>query len=401
MKTHLDNLAVFGGEPAFTRPLHAGRPHVGDRAALATRIDDLYARRWFTNDGPNVRELEERIADYVGVEDCVAICNGTTALQIAVRAAGLSGEVLVPAFTFVATAHALAWQGLTPVFCDVGESSHNLEPAAAEALIGEAVSGIVGVHLWGRPCDVAALEELARRYGLRLIFDASHAFGCSLAGRMIGGNGDAEVFSFHATKLLNAGEGGAIVTNDRELAARARLMRNFGFAGADDVVSLGVNGKMSEIAAAMALTSLDRVDEFIEANRRNHMTYRAGLADIAGLSLVGYDAVERHNFHHVVVEVDDSADISRDLIHRILQAENVLARRYFSPGLHRMEPYRSTMPDVADRLPVTERLAARTLVLPNGGDLRPEDAVSVCELLRFAVENGAELGRRLTGDQRS
>ena len=399
MKTSLDDLALFGGEPAFPHPLHVGRPHVGDQTALLARIGDALERRWFTNGGRYVEQLEDRIADYVGVKHCVATCNGTTALQITARACGLSGEVLVPAFTFVATAHALAWQGVTPVFCDIGAASHNLDPEAARRLITDRTTGIVGVHLWGRPCDVDALQALAREHDLRLIFDAAHAFGCSHRGRMIGGHGDAEVFSFHATKLLNAGEGGAIVTNDDDLAARARLMRNFGFADYDQVVSLGINGKMSEIAAAMGLTSLDSLDEFLDANRLNHAAYQAGLADIPGVSLVRYAGKERHNYEYAVVELDDGAGISRDLAHRVLWAENVLARRYFYPGVHRMEPYRSGGSGVGAPLPVTERLADRILVLPNGGDIDPADATAVCELLSFAIANRAEIDRRLSSER--
>lgn len=400
MKGQPDDLAVFGGEPAFSPPLHVGRPHIGDRRALFARLEDLLDRRLLTNHGRYVEELERRIEHYLGVEHCVAACNGTTALQIAARAAGVSGDILVPSFTFIATAHALAWQGLNPVFCDVHPATHNIDPKAAERLIAERVTGIVGVHLWGRPCDVDALARLADLHGLRLIFDASHAFGCSREGRMIGGFGDAEVLSFHATKLLNAAEGGAIVTNDGELADQARLIRNFGFADYDRVVTMGINGKMSEISAAMGLTSLESLPTFIASNRQNYETYQVGLAEVPGLTLLPYEGTERHNYHHVVVEVDEvEAGISRDSVHRVLWEENVLARRYFYPGAHRMEPYRSTMPDAGSRLPVTERLAARTLVLPNGGEIGPREVTGVSELMSFVVDNGAEIGQRLTRDR--
>ena len=395
----MDDLAVFGGEPAFSSPLHVGRPHIGNRRELAARFEDLLDRRWLTNDGRYVQEFERGIERYLGVEHCVATSSGTTALQIATRAGGLSGDVLVPSFTFIATPNALAWQGLNPVFCDVDPTTYTIDPDAAENLISTRVTGIVGVHLWGRPCKVDALAALADRQDLRLILDASHAFGCSHRGRMIGTFGDAEVFSFHATKPLNTAEGGAIVTNDGALADRARLMRNFGFADYDRTAGLGINGKMSEFSAAMGLTSLDSLPRFIAANRRNYEGYRAGLANVPGLSLVPHERTERHNYHDVVVEVSEGdAGISRDVVQRVLWEEKVLARRYFYPGAHRMEPYRSTIASAGSTLPVTEHLAAKTLVLPNGGEIRAQEIEGVCELAAFVVENGAEVARRLGRD---
>jgi dTDP-4-amino-4,6-dideoxygalactose transaminase len=238
--------------------------------------------KWLTNNGPLVREFESEVAEFVGVKHCIAMCNATVALEIAVRAAGLGGEVIVPSFTFVATAHALQWQEVTPVFCDIDPRTHNIDPAKVEQLITPRTTGIIGVHLWGRPCDTEALAEVAERRNLTLMFDAAHAFGCSHSGRMIGGFGLAEVFSFHATKFFNMMEGGAVVTNNDELAARIRLMKNFGFSGNDNVVYIGTNGKMSEINAAMGLTNLASLDEFESANRRNYEAYRFGLAGIPG-----------------------------------------------------------------------------------------------------------------------
>ena len=277
MRQAYSNLAILGGVPAFTEPLHVGRPNIGDRTALLSRINDLLDRHWLTNNGPFVREFEGRIADFLGVKNCIAMCNATVALEIATRALGLHGEVIVPSFTFIATAHALQWQETTPVFCDVDPATHNLDPGKVEAMITPRTTGIMGVHVWGRPCDIDALDEIARRRSLKLMFDAAHAFGNSYRGRMIGNFGQVEVFSFHATKFFNTFEGGAVVTNDDDLAAKIRLMTNFGFAGYDNVIYVGTNGKMPEVSAAMGLTGLESLDEFIAANRRNHAAYRAGL----------------------------------------------------------------------------------------------------------------------------
>ena len=402
LKTKCDELAVLGGDPAFAGLLHVGRPNIGERSSLLARINDLLDRRWLTNNGPFVQEFEQRIADFLGVKHCVAMCNATVALEIAARALGLHGEVIVPSFTFVATAHALQWQEITPVFCDVDPATHNLDPAKVEALITPRTTGIIGVHVWGRSCAIDGLEEIARRRGLKLMFDAAHAFSNSYKGRMIGNFGQAEVFSFHATKFFNTFEGGAVVTNDDDLAAKMRLMKNFGFAGYDTVIYVGTNGKMSEVSAAMGLTGLESLDEFITANRRNYTAYRTGLQNLPGIHLIAYDETERCNYQYVIVEVDETVTgISRDDLVRVLQAENVLARRYFYPGSHEMEPYRSYFPHAGLLLPETQQLTQRVMSLPTGTAVGPEEIAMVCAIIRLAVEHSRELSPRLAAFPKS
>lgn len=289
-------LAICGGAPTFPQILHVGRPNIGDRDRLLARINDLLDRRWLSNNGPFVQELEARIAAYVGVKHVICVCNATIGLEIAIRAADLRGEVIVPAYTFVATAHALQWQEITPVFADMDPATHNIDAARVERHITPRTTAILATHVWGRPCQVEALAEIAARRGLKLMFDAAHAFGCSHQGRMVGGFGLAEVFSFHATKFLNSFEGGAICTNDDALAQRIRLMTNFGFAGFDNVVHIGTNGKMTEVCAAIGLTSLEGIDELIATNRRNYLAYREGLAGLPGIALIDYPQTERNNY---------------------------------------------------------------------------------------------------------
>jgi dTDP-4-amino-4,6-dideoxygalactose transaminase len=387
----MSELAILGGVPAFPEPVHVGRPNIGDRDRLMERIEGVIDRRWLTNDGPLVHEFEEAIASMLGVPHCIAMCNGTVALEIAIRAAGLSGEVIVSPFTFVATAHALQWQAITPVFCDVDPRTHNIDPARVEELITPRTTGILGVHLWGRPAPVDELTRIAGDHGLRLLFDAAHALGCSTGGRMIGAFGTAEVLSFHATKVVNSFEGGAIVTADEEFADVARLMRNHGFADYDEVGHVGTNGKMSEIAAAMGLTSLESRDDFVAANRRNYETYRAALEGVDGVELIGFDSAESCNWQYVVIEVDESAGLSRDELQAVLWAENVLARRYFFPGCHRMEPYRTLFPDVANRLPETERLVRRVLALPTGTSMSTDAVTAVAGLVARAMGDAPRL----------
>jgi dTDP-4-amino-4,6-dideoxygalactose transaminase len=386
-------LAILGASPAFERPLHVGQPNIGDRDRLLERISGALDRRWLTNHGPLVRELEARLAAFLGVKHCIAMCNGTVALEIAVRALDLSGEVILPAFTFVATAHALQWQEITPVFCDVDPRTHTLDPRRVEQLVTPRTTAILGVHLWGHACDVDGLAEVAARRRLALLFDAAHAFACSSGGRPIGGFGRAEVFSFHATKFFNTFEGGAIATNDDALAKRIRWMQNFGFSGYDQVDFIGVNGKMTEVSAAMGLTGLESLDAFVAANRANWERYAQGLSGLPGITLVPNDPRERSNWQYVVVEVDaDAAGLSRDALVRALHAENVLARRYFFPGVHRMEPYRSYYPNASLLLPETERLVQRTMCLPTGRGVWVAEVDRVCALVRTAIAHATDVG---------
>jgi len=380
-----DNYYTF---PAGT--LHVGKPNIGSRDAFLGRINDMLDRRWLTNNGPFVQELESRIAARLGVKHCVAVCSGTMALEIAIRSLGMTGEVILPSFTFIGTAHALKWLGITPVFCDIDPDTHNLDPSKIESLITERTTGILGVHLWGRPCAPEALTQIAKQHGLSLLFDAAHAFECSHKGRMIGGFGDAEILSFHATKFFNTAEGGAIVTQNDELAEKARRMRDFGFEGYDNVVCLGVNGKMNELCAAFGLTNLESVDAFAAANRSDYEQYKKELSGLPGLSFVEFDLEEKNNFQYMVVMVDESkAGMNRDDLITLLHNHDVLARRYFWPGCHRMEPYRSNDPKAPDRLQETERIADQTLVLPTGVSVSPTDIQRVCSLLRQALKTTA------------
>jgi dTDP-4-amino-4,6-dideoxygalactose transaminase len=395
-KSRVEELAIFGGPPLFSDKLHVGRPNIGDRRALLEQINDILDRRWLTNDGPYLQQLEKHICELIGVKHCVAVCNATIGLEILAKAMGLSGEVIVPSFTFAATAHALRWLGITPIFCDIDLATHNIDPRQARKLITDRTSGIIGVHLWGRPCDVDALGDLARQHGLALVFDAAHALGCSYKGRMIGGFGAAELFSFHATKFINTFEGGAVVTNSDELAARLRLMRNFGFTGFDTVACLGTNGKMNEVCAAMGLNSIASMGTFIEINRRHYDQYRRQMAIVPGISLALYNEGEKNNYQYIALQVErETAGLSRDDLEKVLWAENVLARRYFYPGCHRMEPYRSEQPTASTHLPNTQWLAERIICLPTGSAVTSNDVASICALVSFVIKNAAAVRERL------
>ncbi|MFA5179805.1 MAG: aminotransferase class I/II-fold pyridoxal phosphate-dependent enzyme [Syntrophales bacterium] len=381
------DLSIYSGNPAFSSMLHVGRPNIGNRQRFLDLINDMLDRRWFSNEGPYVKEFEKRIVEYLGVKHCIAMCNGTIALEIAIRALELKGEVIVPSFTFIATAHSLQWQEVTPVFCDIDHRTHHLDPKAIEKMITPRTSGILGVHTWGRPCDIEALSEVTHKYNLKLLFDAAHAFGCSYKGKMIGNFGNAEVFSFHATKFFNTFEGGAVVTDNDDLAIKIRLMKNFGFAGYDNVIYIGTNGKMNEASAAMGLTNLESMDEFIAINLSNYKCYHSHLNDIPGINILQYDDSEKQNYQYIILEVDESkAGLSRDELLKILHAENVLARRYFYPGCHNMEPYRSYFPHSYLLLSDTDKLSQCVLVLPTGTSVTSDQISVICLIIRTAVK---------------
>lgn len=372
-------------KPAITQEphetVHVGRPNIGDRETFIRLVGEMFDRRWLSNNGPLVQSFEARVAEYLGVRNCVAMCNGTIALEIAIRALGLQGEVIVPSYTFIATAHALHWQGITPVFADIDPNTHNLDPESVRRMITPRTTGVIGVHLWGRGAPIEALEEIADQYRLALMFDAAHAFGCSYKGRKVGGFGRAEVLSFHATKFFNTFEGGAVVTDDDALAETMRLMRNFGFAGFDNVIHPGTNGKMVEACAAMGLVNLDSIEDVITANFQNYKYYREGLAGIPGLRLMSYDESELNNFQYIIIEVGPECRSTRDEIVDELHKNNILARKYFWPGCHRMKPYRDLYPHAGLVLPITEEVSSRVIVLPTGPTVTGH-LVRIIEIIR-------------------
>lgn len=390
----MKQLAVFGGQPLFSAPRHVNRPTVPCRKAFAKRADAVLESGWFSNQGPLVSELERRLSEYLGVRNCVLTANGTIGMELLIKSLKISGEVIMPSYTFVATANAFLWHGLKPVFCDVDPHTQNIDPALIEARISPRTSALVGVHLWGQPCATEKLQEIARKHGLALIFDAAHAFACKHNEQFIGGFGDAEVFSLHATKVLHSGEGGAVTTNDDALAERLRVQRNFGFVGFDQTLDIGVNAKMPELSAALGLSNFDVLDEILQKSENTRSTYRNQLVDCPALTMQP-DPVEQHNHHYTVMQVDEAvAGLSRDQLIALLHAENIFARRYFYPGCHRLEPYGSM--DNKPHLPVTEALGASSLVLPSGSAIESKDVLAICDLLQDALARGDQIGNKMT-----
>lgn len=393
-KSAVKDLALFGGTPSFSEARHVGRPLLATSEMLRQRLDGVLERKYLTNYGPEVRELEERLADYLRVRHCICVANGTVGLTVLAMALGLKGEVIVPAFTFIATPHSLAILGITPKFCDVDPVTHCMDPAAVKRLIGPRTSAIMGVHLWGNPSAVTELKGVADTAKIPLLFDAAHAFGSRYRGAPIGQSGMASVLSFHATKVFNTAEGGAILTADDQLAQTIRRMINFGFTGYDQVSSVGMNGKMSELSGAMGLANFMFVQDFIHTNQQNYLAYRSALDGIPGIDVMKHSP-DNGNFQYVVAQVSAASfGLTRDQLVETLQAERILARRYFSPGCHRMEPYASTSGSHGS-LDITEALSDTILALPTGPQMSQRDIVQVGDVIRLIAKHARDVSGRL------
>lgn len=392
-KNSVAELAVFSGKPLFPSFIHVGRPNLGSAEVFNTFVKQIWDTKVLANNGPIAQEFEAELARYLGVKHVLVVCNGTVALELAARALSLRGEVIVPSFTFIATAHCLKWQEITPVFCDVDPVTHTIDPKQLERLITPNTTGILGVHLWGQPCQIEQLQEVATKHNIKLFFDAAHAFGCSYKGNKIGNFGNCEVFSFHATKFFNACEGGAIATNDDELARKIKLMRNFGFVGYDNVQHIGTNGKMIELSAAMGLTNLSNVPSFVARNRENYEAYRAGLANVPGIEMFQFNHNGcEYNYQYVVLLVDEKRfGIRRDQLVCLLTAENLSARRYFYPGCHRMQPYKALFPNAHLLLPITEKLCDQVICVPTGTSISSDQIKAACELIHWVQLHAQEL----------
>ena len=335
-------------------------------------------REWLTNNGPSVKELESKIASYLGVKHCVCVCNATIGLELVQRALNLTGEVIIPSFTFIATANSLRWQKIDPVFCDIKPDNHLIDTSKIEALITPRTSAIMAVPIWGQACDYNELENLAQRHNLKLVFDAAHAFGCKSGDSYIGGFGDAEVFSLHATKYFSTGEGGVITTNSDALAEKLKYMRNFGFDGYDKTVSLGTNAKMSEFAAAYGLAAFDNLENILNQNRFVYKSYIESFKQFQEIRFLKYNSKNVSNFHYIIAQVPASV---RDRLVEHFHKNKVFVRKYFFPGCHRLEPYCNDEKYTQCNLPITEKVSAEIIVFPNGNQIKPDDITFFVKLI--------------------
>jgi dTDP-4-amino-4,6-dideoxygalactose transaminase len=395
VKSSPRDFALLGGNRAFADDIHVGQLYFPEWERYERAMRSILDRQYYTNHGPLVRRLEERIESLLGVRNAVTVTNATLGLYLVALGLELRGKVMVPSFTFVGTAQAVLLAGLDAVLCDVDRETHHLTVAGVERALEDGVSALCPVGLWGGSADVDALSSFARAHGLACYIDSAQSFGSVRAGAGLGRGGEAEVFSFHATKVLSAAEGGCVCTDDDELAERIRNMRsNYGIRGRRPV-SLTVNARMSEAQAAIGLLSLDDLDRRIAHNHAVFNTYAQALHDLPGIRLVQPSGVSASNFQSVVLEVDRVAfGMSRDMLWSVLRAEGVRARRYFQPGVHRSAPFDNRYPQYRDSLPVTDELCATLLQLPVGELCDRSDAERVADLVRGAhIHAGALLSR--------
>jgi dTDP-4-amino-4,6-dideoxygalactose transaminase len=343
-------------------------------------LKDIWERKWLTNKGHYHDEFEAALAQYLGVPHLSLFCNGMIALQVGLQALRITGEVITTPFSFPATTHALYWNHCTPVFCDVDPITGNLDPAKVESLITPRTTAILPVHVYGTPCDLAGLQRIADTYGLRLFYDAAHTFGVKVGGGSILGFGDSAMLSFHATKVFNTAEGGALATTDPKLKQRIDFLKNFGFADEVTVVAPGTNGKMNELQAALGVVQLRHVDAAISERRDIAALYRSRLSDVPGIRLLPESQNVTSNFAYMPIFVDDTIyPMSRDELYHALQAQGYSGRRYFYPLISEFSTYRG-LPSAAD-LPVATRLSRQVICLPIYPGLSSEVVGLICEAI--------------------
>ncbi|MFY9528446.1 MAG: DegT/DnrJ/EryC1/StrS family aminotransferase [Candidatus Acidiferrales bacterium] len=380
----LDLPAIAGGRPMFDRRLPIVLPEGLPTEEFLRDVCKILGNRQLTN-GAFVRELEEAAAAYLDVPHCVAVSSCTVGLVLTLRALGLRGNVIVPSFTFHATAQSVVWNGLKPVFADCDLGTFCIDPEAVRAQLSPDTTAILAVHLFGNPAFVTELEEIAASSRIHLVYDAAHSFGSKINGRHIGSFGTAEVFSFSPTKLLVAGEGGLVTTRDAGLARRLRAARNYGDAGSYDPDLIGLNARMSEFHAALALRGFAGLDTRIERRNEIRRHYERRLESVPGLSFQQARLGSRSTCKDFSVLVDETAfGRSRNWLFEALQKENIEVRRYFWPPIHRQKLFREVWEQRP--LPVTDWIADRVLNLPIYSSLRDEDVDKVCDAIIRAYE---------------
>ncbi|RME41014.1 MAG: DegT/DnrJ/EryC1/StrS family aminotransferase [Caldilineae bacterium] len=374
--------AVLGGRPAFANSLPFMRPTLPNWHTVSGAVQELFDTGMLTK-GRHVRQFEEKVACYLGVRHAVAVSSCTAGLMLVYRALGLKGEVLVPSFTFMATVHPLLWLGVTPVFVDIDPHTWNVDPARLEEAITPRTTAIVAVHVFGNPANIEALEAIAARHNLLLLFDAAHGFGALHNGSPVGRYGAAEVFSTSPTKLLVTGEGGIVATNRDDLARRVRIGREYGNPGDYNSLFPGMNARMQEFSALLGLYSLDMLEH--NAFQRNHLAeaYRTCLSAVPGITFQTVEPVNRSSYKDFSICIDPAAfGMTRDALRKALEAEGIHTRTYYVPPVHRHTACRALRAQQRPHLPVTEELAGRVLSLPIYSHMPVEVVTRVCDAIR-------------------
>ena len=365
------------------KPIFVTQPSLPPLDESIDSLRDIWERKILTNNGPYHQQFEKQLADYLGVKYVSLFSNGTLALITAIQALKISGEVITTPFSFVATTHSLWWNNIKPVFADIDVSNFNLDPEKVEAAITPRTTAIMPVHVYGYPCKVDEFEKLASRYGLKLIYDAAHAFGVNINGNSVLNYGDLSVLSFHATKVFNTIEGGAIICHDEKTKQRIDYLKNFGFADELTVIAPGINAKMNEIQAAYGLVQLKHVDEYIDKRKSITKLYREGLKDVDGISFLEDIEGVRHTYTYFPILVNqDRYGISRDELYERLKRNNIFGRRYFYPLISQFPTYRGLSSARQDNLPNATQIANQVICLPNYSIIDSMDIQRIIGLIK-------------------
>lgn len=358
-------------------------PLLPDLKEFEKSLEDIWSRKWLTNNGEYHKKLEAALSEYLGVPYLSLFTNGTLPLITALQALRITGEVITTPYSFVATTHSIWWNGIKPVFVDVEEKTGNIDPAKIEAAITPRTTAIMPVHVYGTPCRTDEIQKIADKYGLKVIYDAAHAFGVKVGGKSILEEGDISTLSFHATKVFNTVEGGALICRDEATKKRIDYLKNFGFADEVTVVAPGINSKMDELRSSYGLLNLKQVDKAIESRKATALKYREGLKDVPGVRWLEDIEGVRHNYSYFPLFIDEEKyGMSRDELYARLKEHNILGRRYFYPLISEFSTYRGLESAAPENLPVAHKLASSVICLPMYAFMEEEDVERVIECVR-------------------
>jgi dTDP-4-amino-4,6-dideoxygalactose transaminase len=362
--------------------IYVTQPNMPPLEEFLPYLEKIWESKLLTNGGPFHQELEKKLAEYLGVEHLSLFTNGTIALVTALQALRITGEVITTPFSFVATAHSLLWNGIKPVFVDIDSESFNLDPDKIEAAITPQTTAILPVHVYGNPCDVQKIQKIADTYGLKVIYDAAHAFGVNYKDESLLKHGDLSILSFHATKVFNTFEGGAIICPDAKMKKRIDDLKNFGFADEVTVVAPGINGKMNEIQAAFGLLQLKHIEEAIDRRREIDARYRQHLSNVPGITCSSIEADTKYNYSYFPIMVEEGYSLSREELYEKLHQHGIYARRYFYPLITDFPMYRGIQSAKPGNLPVAKLIAERVLCLPIYPDLSKLEQQTIASIVR-------------------
>jgi dTDP-4-amino-4,6-dideoxygalactose transaminase len=366
----------------FETPIYVTRPLLPDLNLITAKLQEIWNQKWLTNNGPQHLLLEKRLEELLKVPYISLFNNGTIGLIVACQSLRLSGEVITTPFTFPATPHVLTWNNIRPIFCDIDPVTMNIDADKIESMITPQTTAILGVHVYGTPCDVVKIQKIADKYGLRVIYDAAHAFGVEISGVGIGNFGDVSMMSFHATKLFHTAEGGALTFKDQNLKARVDLLKNFGIKNEEEVVMPGINGKMNEIQAAVGLVVLDYVED--ERSKRALLVdaYKKHLKDVSGITFLPENPDVKNSYQYFVIRIDQHLfGRSRDYVYSRFKEYNVFARKYFYPLCSSYTCYKQLPSSSIDNLPIANLVSQQVLSLPLYGELTVSDVEKICNIL--------------------